>query len=171
MPGLPSSVGFRPGAVPLFPRAGSRCRTRPATSRAHRHPETAPASTGAGQPRRRPPATHPAAAKSSCAAAAHLGTRQMLLLHAPAQNQHDAGQRSSGRGTRPTICRLFKFRPQKRLNHRPVVVGYETSDTLPTRSPRFCPTLLRRSPSSRRAEIGYERSGGAVRPKMPYTER
>lgn len=67
------------------------------------------------------------------AAAADIGTRQVLPLHARAQNQDDAGQRRPIRGARPTAFRLLRLGWKKRLDHRPEVIGYERIHARPTR--------------------------------------
>jgi hypothetical protein len=67
-------------------------------------------------------------------------------LHDPAMAAEmlaalDAPQRRPVRGARPTAFRLLSLGWQKRLDHRPEVVGSASVQIRPTPSSRFCPAL------------------------------
>lgn len=74
-------------------------------------------------------------------AAANIGKRQMLSLHAGAQHEDHARQRRTIQDVWPTTFKLHRLVWQERLDYRPEVAKYESIHICPKRSLRFCPTL------------------------------
>ncbi len=137
----PRSVGFGARREPLFcGQAGAV-----ESSRDHRvrpRPEAAPASRGGARPRRRLPAMRPADA-ARLPLQPISAARQVLPLHAGAQDQENAGQRRPVRGTRAATFRLLRSGGRSGLDHRPEDVRYESVHALSTRPSQFLSHALR----------------------------